>query len=67
MQRIENIIRQRRLRWVGHLSRRPEDRIPHKIAFSELKKGRRPQYKPKKRWIDLLKEDIHLVGLIIKL
>lgn len=37
------------------------------IAFSELKKGRRPQYKPKKRWIDLLKEDIHLVGLNIKL
>ncbi|KAI5727654.1 hypothetical protein M8J77_005229 [Diaphorina citri] len=48
MFKIENIIRQRRLRWAGHLSRMPDTRIPHKIAFSELKVGKRPQCKPKK-------------------
>ncbi|XP_008477849.1 uncharacterized protein LOC103514725 isoform X1 [Diaphorina citri] len=66
MFKIENIIRQRRLRWAGHLSRMPDTRIPHKIAFSELKVGKRPQCKPKKRWADILKEDIQLMGLDVK-
>ncbi|KAI5747254.1 hypothetical protein M8J77_012733 [Diaphorina citri] len=48
MFKIENIIRQRRLRWAGHLIRMLDTRIPHKIAFSELKVGKRPQCKPKK-------------------
>ncbi|KAI5715688.1 hypothetical protein M8J77_020743 [Diaphorina citri] len=63
MLKIENLIRQRRLRWAGHLSRMPENRIPKKVAFSELETGCRPQCKPKKRWTDILKEDIKLIGL----
>lgn len=49
---VGDIIRQRRLRWAGHLSRMEEDRIAHKIAFSELKEGFRKRCKPKQRWMD---------------
>ncbi|KAI5739477.1 hypothetical protein M8J77_019725 [Diaphorina citri] len=54
---INNIIQKRRLRWAGHISRMDEGRTPHQVAFSELKKGKRQQQKPKKRWIDALKQD----------
>ncbi|KAI5717757.1 hypothetical protein M8J77_010753 [Diaphorina citri] len=55
---INNIIQKRRLRWAGHISRMDEGRTPHQVAFSELKKGKRQQQKPKKRWIDALKQDL---------
>uniref|UniRef100_A0A8D9AVZ9 C2H2-type domain-containing protein n=1 Tax=Cacopsylla melanoneura TaxID=428564 RepID=A0A8D9AVZ9_9HEMI len=58
MTNIGDIIRQRRLRWVGHLSRMEEGRIAHKIAFSELKEGCRKQCKPKQRWTDTVKADL---------
>ncbi|KAK7794905.1 hypothetical protein R5R35_005665 [Gryllus longicercus] len=35
-----------------------EERTPHQIVFSELKCGKRPQQKPKKRWLDMLKQDM---------
>lgn len=55
---IEKIIQTKRLRWAGHLSRMEESRVPHQVAFSELKEGKRPKHKPKKRWIDQLNQDL---------
>lgn len=55
---IENIIRVKRLRWAGHLSRMSENRVPQQIIFGELKRGERPQKKPKLRWMDMLKKDL---------
>ncbi|KAI5707877.1 hypothetical protein M8J77_011688 [Diaphorina citri] len=58
MLKIDEIIRTRRLRWAGHLSRMDTERIPHQIAFSQLREGKRAQQKPKKRWTDLVKNDL---------
>ncbi|KAL1462002.1 hypothetical protein WDU94_013857 [Cyamophila willieti] len=63
---MEEILRIRRLRWLGHVSRMTEDRIHHKIAFSELKEGKRPQTKPKQRWCDVLKKDLKTVNINIE-
>ncbi|KAI5732115.1 hypothetical protein M8J77_021794 [Diaphorina citri] len=63
MMSIENLVRQRRMRWAGHLSRMSEDRTPLQVAFGELKTGLRPQQKPKKRWIDLVKHDLKEIGI----
>lgn len=49
MLNIEDLVQNRRLRWLGHVSRMQEDRLPHKIAFSELKSGQRARCKPKRR------------------
>ncbi|KAI5747823.1 hypothetical protein M8J77_018856 [Diaphorina citri] len=48
----------RRQRRAGHLSRMAETCLPHHIAFSELKRGKRLQCGPKKRWIDAIKTDL---------
>lgn len=58
MMSVTNLIRQRRMRWAGHLSRMNADRTPQQVAFGELGIGKRPQQKPKKRWTDLLKRDV---------
>lgn len=63
---IDQLIKTRRLRWAGHLSRMKECRTPHQIAFAELIKGRRPQSKPKARWMDLLKQDMKEMNIDLK-
>ncbi|KAL1447452.1 hypothetical protein WDU94_015565 [Cyamophila willieti] len=55
---VDNLIRIRRLKWAGHLSRMDPTRIPHQVAFSELAEGKRPQNKPRLRWKDNIKEDL---------
>ncbi|KAL1448183.1 hypothetical protein WDU94_005664 [Cyamophila willieti] len=63
MLKLDELIRIRRLRWAGHLSRMSEDRIPHQIAFSELSEGKRAQQKPKKRWTDMMRNDLKLLKI----
>lgn len=52
---IEAIVHQRLLRWVGHVVRMPENRLPKRILFGELTTGTRPRGRPKKRFRDHLK------------
>lgn len=63
MLNIEDLVQNRRLRWLGHVSRMQEDRLPHKIVFSELKSGQRARCKPKRRWTDVVKQDMKLLGI----
>uniref|UniRef100_A0A8D8ZHA6 C2H2-type domain-containing protein n=1 Tax=Cacopsylla melanoneura TaxID=428564 RepID=A0A8D8ZHA6_9HEMI len=41
----------------------PETRISHRIAFSQLASGKRAQVKPKKRWSDVIKEDLKVFNI----
>lgn len=60
MKSIEDMLRIKRLRWAGHISRMTNEKIPKQVAFSQLAKGKRLQVKPKKRWSDILKEDLKI-------
>lgn len=62
---VDNMIRIRRLRWAGHVSRMDKNRVPLQVAFSELVEGKRAQQKPKCRWMDILKEDFKKLGINI--
>ena len=57
---IEAYIHRHRLRWVGHVIRLDDDRIPKQLLYGELSVGSRPQRKPKKRFKDCVKDSLAL-------
>ena len=58
-------IQQRRLRYFGHISTMANYRYP-KIAMEGYVHGQRSKGRPKRRWIDGLKEDCALLNLTIQ-
>ena len=47
------LLRQRRLRWLGHVRRMEDDRIPKDILYGELALGRRTTGRPHLRFKDV--------------
>ena len=47
---IETNIRHRQLRWCGHIARMSDQRLPKQLLYGELKTGKRPQGRPRKRY-----------------
>ena len=52
-----DIVREHRLRWLGHVARMSDDRTPKCVLFGELP-STRPQHGPKKRWRDCVVGDL---------
>ncbi len=59
---IVDKMREDRLRWYGHIIRSGDDTVA-KIAYNLSPPGWRPRGRPKKRWLDHLAEDKHLVNI----
>ena len=60
---IEAHIHRHRIRWVGHVIRLDDDRIPKQLLYGELSVGSRPQHKPKKRFKDCVKDSLVLCNI----
>ncbi|KAF7669317.1 hypothetical protein LDENG_00206530, partial [Lucifuga dentata] len=54
--------REARLRWFGHVQRRDSEHIGRRMPRLELP-GRRPRGRPKRKFMDVVKEDMKLVGV----
>ncbi|KAI8518138.1 hypothetical protein Bbelb_041550 [Branchiostoma belcheri] len=54
------ILKQRRLRWLGHVSRMDHSRLPHQVLCGQLADGKRDRGRPKLRFIDVCKRDLKL-------
>ncbi|XP_062591527.1 uncharacterized protein LOC134253020 [Saccostrea cucullata] len=52
------LLSQRRLRWLGHVSRIDNGRIPKDVLYGELATGSRPTGRPVLRYKDVLKRDM---------
>ena len=53
----------RRMRWLGHLRRMPDGRLPKDTLFSELRHGRRGRDRPLLRFKDVAKRDLNDLGI----
>ena len=54
-------MREGRLRWYGHVMRRDQEYVRRKMMEMELP-GKRKRGRPKKRFVDVVKEDMGEVG-----
>ena len=59
---VEEMIMQRRLRWLCHVSRMHQNRMPKQVLFSRLKKTR-PFHGVKMRWKDRVTRDLRTLKL----
>ena len=59
---ISEKMRMQRLRWYGHVERRP-DTYCAKVAEAYKPPGKRKKGRPEKRWIDSINEDMRLLNL----
>ena len=54
-------LRNARLRWYGHVKRREEDFVGKRMMEMAVP-GRRKRGRPRRRWMDLVREDMERVG-----
>ncbi|KAK3536218.1 hypothetical protein QTP86_000195 [Hemibagrus guttatus] len=58
-------VREARLRWFGHVQRRESEYIGKRMLDMELP-DRRPRGRPKRRYMDVINEDMKLVGASVE-
>ena len=63
---IFTLLQQRRLRWLGHVRRMSDGRIPKDLLYGELDHGLRPVGRPKLRFKDTCKRDMIEIGLDVE-
>ena len=59
---ISKKIQERRLQWYGHVRRREEDYVGKRVMGMEVE-GVRGRGRPKRRWMDCVREDMERKGL----
>ena len=63
LQKIETVIQERRLRWLGHVMRMDRERIPHQELQWELEGFKRKPGRPRKNWKDIVTKDLRRMGI----
>ena len=59
------LLKQRRMRWLGHTVRMEDGRIPKDLLYGELTEGSRPSGRPHLRYKDVCKRDLLALGINI--
>ena len=57
MQSVHTLLKLAQLRWTGHVTRMPDERLPKKVLY-ELQEGKRSQGGQKKRYKETLKASL---------
>jgi hypothetical protein len=58
---IVRVVKSGRMRWAGHVALMGEGRDVHRVLMGKPE-GKRPLGRPKRRWEDNIKMDLHEVG-----
>ena len=62
VRKISDKIQESRLRWYGHVMRRDEQYVGRRVMEMDIR-GRRRRGRPKRRWMDCVKDDLRSKGL----
>ena len=57
------LLKQRRMRWLGHVVRMDDGRIPNDLLCGELMQGKRPTGRPQLRFKDVGKRDLKALNI----
>ena len=60
MQSVHTLLKLAQLRWTGHVTRMPDERLPKKVLYGELQEGKRSQGGQKKRYKTPLKPRLRI-------
>ena len=60
---IEEKMRENRLRWFGHVRYRPTNASVRRVECINLGQVKRAQGRPKKTWMEVIRQDIEAKGL----
>ena len=63
LRKLEIIIKERRLRWLGHVLRMEDSRIPRQAIQWELRCYKRKLGRPRKNWMDIVRRDLKDMGI----
>jgi hypothetical protein len=58
---IVQVVKSRRLRWAGHVAHMEEERGVQRVLVGKPE-GKRPLWRPRRRWEDNIKMDLQEVG-----
>ena len=58
---IVRVIKSRRTRWAGHVAHMGEERGVCRVLLGKPE-GKRPLENPRRRWVDNIRMDLHVVG-----
>jgi hypothetical protein len=61
-QNIVRVIKSRRIRWAGHMTRMREGRGVYRVLVGRPE-GKRPLGRPRRRWEDNIKMDLREIGI----
>ena len=60
---IVTVLRANRLRWAGHVFRRPEDAPVHRVTTADFVDGKRSRGRPKNSWIGCVEKDARVLNV----
>jgi len=60
---IVRVIKSRRMRWAGHVTRMGEEREVYRVLLGKPE-GRRPLERPRRRWVVNIRMDLQEVGCV---
>jgi hypothetical protein len=59
---LSRAIMKDRLRWLGHVVRMKDDRMPKIVFFDQPSRAKRKAGRPRLGWEDVIKEDLKEIG-----
>ena len=63
---METTLMHHRLRWTGHVVRMDHTRLPKRLFYGQLADSKRPRCKPKRRFQDLIKDDLKKTSICLE-